>query len=262
MSATTLPFDARVIAALHLPDPVSEPGCSMAWLEDYVLGNMRVFAQAGIPAVKLQDQTRAVGAASLETVARTAALGRLIRNAHPDIALGIIVQAHDAEAPLAIAEAAGASFVRLKVYVGASVSAEGLKEALCVRARAYRERHARHVAILADVHDRTSLPLGEVGQPQAASWAEQMGADALVITGANFPDTLHRIAALRQAKIRRPILIGGGIDAGNVGQALEAASGVIVSTALMRDAATPQDLVRWDADKCARLMDVVGRLPT
>jgi hypothetical protein len=261
MSAHTLPFDARVIAALHLPDPVSEPGRSMAWLEDYVLGNMRVFAEAGIPAVKLQDQTRAPGAASPETIARTAALGRLIRSAHPGIALGIIVQAHDAEAPLAIAEAAGAAFVRLKVYVGASVSAEGVKEGLGVPARAYRERHARGVAIVADVHDRTSLPLGEVGQPQAAGWAEQMGADALVITGASIADTLRRIATLREARVRRPILIGGGVDAGNIEQALGAASGVIVSTALMADASTPHELLRWAPDKCARLMDAVRRLP-
>ncbi len=259
MSQTSLPFDARVIAALHLPDPVTEPNLPMSFLEDYVLGNARIFAEAGIPAIKLQDQTRAPGSASLETVARTAALGALIRREFPRVALGIIVQAHDAIAPLAIAEAAGASFVRLKVYVGASLSSEGTKEALCVAARAYRQQAAPHVSILADVHDRTSQPLGGVSQPQAAKWAEQMGADALVITGASFPDTLTRIAALREAGVSRPILIGGGVDAGNVAEALDAATGVIVSTALMAQGHGAGARLRWDPARCARLMEFVDR---
>lgn len=261
MTQISLAFDARVIAALHLPDPATQPGLSMAFLEDYVLTNARVFAETGIPTIKLQDQTRAVGEASLETVARTTALGTMIRREFPQLALGIIIQAHDARAPLAIAQACDAAFVRLKVYVGAVMSSEGTKEALCVAARAYRTQSAPGIAILADVHDRTSRPLGGVEQPEAARWAEQMGADALIIAGSSFADTLSRIAAVRKAGVRRPILVGGGIDDGNVAAALSACDGVVVSSALMLADARSDAALRWDRDKCAALMDIVRTLP-
>ncbi len=80
-----------VIAALHLPDFQRSPRPSVAWLEDYVLTNVRVFAEAGIPWVKLQDATRTAGPASPETLALMASLGRMIRREYPDLGLGIII---------------------------------------------------------------------------------------------------------------------------------------------------------------------------
>lgn len=245
-----------VIAALHLPDPVTAGRASPAWLEDYVLTNARVFAEAGVPAVKLQDQTRAGGAASLETVALTASLARLIRHEFPQLRLGIIVQAHDAEAPLAIAHAAGACFVRLKVFVGSVLGAEGPKHALAVAARSYRAAlGAAGVALLADVFDRTTMPLVAVPPERAALWAEGLGADGLVLTGADFADSLARIEAARAAGVTRPILLGGGVTQANIGAALAVAQGVIVSSSLMRPDAAPGDVLRWDAERTRRLMD-------
>jgi len=244
-----------VIAALHLPDPVIEPR-AQAWLEDYVLTNARIFAEAGVPAIKLQDQTRASGAASVQTVARMASLARLIRAEFPAIRLGIILQAHDAEAPLAVAEAAGACFVRLKVYVASVLGAEGPKHALSVAARAYRAAQAPGVAILADVFDRTTVPLAPVEPERAALWAQSHGADGLVLTGADFADSLARIRAARAAGVRVPILLGGGVTEENVAEALGASQGVIASSSLMRRDAAADDLMRWDADRTRRLMDL------
>jgi hypothetical protein len=256
MSASV--FDTRplVIAALHLPDPIAGGRRGMAWLEDYVLENARVFAEAGIPAVKLQDQTREPGPASIETIATMASLARLIRREFPALTLGIIVQAHDARAPIAIAHAVGASFVRLKVYVGAAMTAEGPRTALATEARQMRASvAAENVAILADVFDRTSMPMVNMPPERAALWAEQMGANGLVLTGADFADSLARVHAARAAGVRRPILIGGGIDAGNVRGALGVADGVVVSTALMRRGAGRDEIRRWDPALCRQLMD-------
>lgn len=254
MTAELFTSAPLVIAALHLPDPVVAPR-SQAWLEDYVLANARVFAEAGVPAIKLQDQTRAAGGATAQTVARMAALGRLIRAEVPAIRLGIILQAHDAEAPLAVAEAAGACFVRLKVYVASVVGAEGPKHALAVAARAYRVAQAPGVAILADVFDRTTVPLAPIEPERAALWAESLGADGLVLTGADFADSLARIRAARGAGVRVPILLGGGVTEENVAEALRDAQGVVVSSSLMRRGAGPEELLRWDADRTHRLMD-------
>jgi hypothetical protein len=247
-----------IVAALHLPDLRGPQGRSMAFLEDYVVANARVFAQAGVPAIMIQDQTREPGPATPGTIAVVSALGRLVREAFPGLRLGIIVQAHDAEAPLAIAHGCGASFVRLTVFVAASMTMEGPKTGLGVAAAAARHALGREdIAILADVFDRTSLPMVDVSPEQGALWAERLGADGLVLTGDSFRDSLERIARARAAGVRRPLLIGGGVTQENVGEALAAADGAIVSTSLMRAGAGPADVLRWDLDKTRRFMDAV-----
>lgn len=250
-----------VIAALHLPDFAANRALSMAALEDYTLKNLAVFAAAGVPAVKIQDQTRADGEAAPETIAMMAALVRIARREFPQIALGVIIQAHDAIAPLAVAHAAGACFVRMKVFAGAAIAAEGTRQALGPTARSYRYTLARpDIAILADVHDRTAVPLGEQRLEQAAQWAQGMGADGLILTGSSFADSCARIRAVREAGIKRKLLIGGSIDEDNVGAALAAADGVIVSAALMRDQ-PGADAIKWDADKTRRFMDRARAAP-
>ncbi|MEM8854849.1 MAG: BtpA/SgcQ family protein [Pseudomonadota bacterium] len=245
-----------VIAALHLPDFALSRARSMAWYEDYAVTNAKVFAQAGVPWLKLQDQTRTDGPATADSVARMGSIARLIRAEVPEIGLGIIIEAHDAAAPLAVADASGADFVRLKVFVGGAMTAQGPRYGLGAAAVSYRASLGREdIAILADVHDRTALPLSNESQPFAAEWAVKTGADGLIVTGSSFPDTLARIEAVRAAGIKRPLLIGGGVTADNVAEALGASDGVVVSSALMRKGAEADDLVRWDIDACRRFID-------
>jgi uncharacterized protein len=251
-----------IIAALHLPDLSVARESSMVFLEDYVLTNATVFAQAGMPALMLQDQTRQVGPASTATIAIMAALGRLISKEFPAMELGIIIQAHDAEGPIAIAHATGASFVRLKVFVGAAMTIEGPRTGLAVAARTYRHDLRRDdIALLADVFDRTSVPMIEVSPEEAAQAAVKLGADGLILTGATFADSLDRARKAKSAGIRRPILIGGSVTDANITDALAVAEGAVVSTSLMRDGSSDGDVLRWDADKTRRFMDRVRYRP-
>lgn len=248
--------DPFVVAALHLPDLSVGRDVSMAFLEDYVLANTQVFVGAGIRRIMLQDQTRRKGAASAETIAVTAALGRMMKREHPDLSLGIIVQAHDAVAPLAIAHASGADFVRLKIFVGAAMTLEGTREALAVEARTYRHRLGRDdIAILADVFDRTCVPLIDISPEEAAKGAVKFGADGLVITGATFDDSLSRIRAAKASGVRRPILLGGSVTQDNIRATLKVADGAVVSTALMKEDAGRADILHWDGAKTQRFMD-------
>jgi predicted TIM-barrel enzyme len=245
-----------VIAALHLPDFGKLRDKGMAFLEDYVATNARVFAEAGVPNVKLQDQTREAGPMAPLSLAMTAALGRFLRREVPEIGLGIIVEAHDPVASLSVAHAAGADFVRLKVFVGAAMTAQGPRTGMGAQAMAFRSALGRDdIAILADVHDRTAVPMSSETPEFAAEWAQKTGADGLILTGADWADSLARIDRARKSGIKRPILLGGSVTAGNVGEALRAADGVIVSTALMRKDARDGDVLRWDADLCRRFMD-------
>ncbi|MBO6720084.1 MAG: hypothetical protein JJ913_19225 [Rhizobiaceae bacterium] len=256
MPLTLFEAGPPVIAALHLPDFALSRHRSVAWYEDYSVGNARVFAEAGIPWIKLQDQTRTAGPAAPDTLTVLAALAQLIRSELPDLGLGIIIEAHDPVAALSVAHASGANFVRLKVFVGGAMTAEGPRYALGAAAVAYRASLGRpDIAILADVHDRTARPLSDEPQSFAANWAAKAGADGLIITGSSFADSLTRIAAVRETGVRRPILIGGGVTDDNVGEALRVSDGVIVSSALMRTGIEADDPLRWDTDLCRRFMD-------
>ena len=246
--------DPLIVGALHLPDLSVARDLSYPQLEDFALTNAEAFISGGMRRIMLQDQTRQTGPAVAETIAQTAAIGRSLKRAFPQMSLGIIVQAHDAEAPLAIARASGADFVRLKVFVGAAMTFEGPRDPLAIRAVTYRHHlRAPEIAIMADVFDRTSRPLIDVDPAEAAMAAQKYGADALVLTGASFADSLARVRAARQAGVARPILIGGSVDEGNITEALAVADGAIVSTSLMSRQGGL--MARWDRDLVARLME-------
>jgi predicted TIM-barrel enzyme len=131
-----------------------------------------------------------------------------------------------------------------------------VRQGIGAQAMAYRHSIGRDdIALLADVHDRTAVSLTAEAPEFAAEWAQKTGADGLIITGADFRDSLERIGRARAAGIKRPILLGGSVTGANVREALDAADGVIVSTALMRKDACPTDVLKWDADAARRFMD-------
>ena len=170
---------------------------------------------------------------------------------------------HGAREPLAIAQAVGAKFVRLKVYVGAMVKAEGLLEGCAAEAIQYRQQiGAEDIAIFADVYDRTGKPLGRLPLVEEVRQATVFGrADAVVLTGKTSSETFAMISEISNSDVKTPILIGGGVNAGNVKEALRVAEGVIVSSAFkpVGDFTRDSLLMDWDAGKIGRFMEAVGK---
>jgi uncharacterized protein len=258
-------FDQRkaVIGALHLP-PFPGSGHprarSVQEIERYALENTAVFAAGGVDALFLQELGMPAGAVSgPEVIATLSVVGAAVRRAYPDLVLGIIVGSPGAAAPLAIAHATGAQFVRLKVYVGAMVKAGGIEEGCAREAIEYRARTgAEEVAIVADVYDRTGIPLGETSIEEASGWAVQFGrADALVLTGKDFAGSLEMLARVRARGYGVPLLLGGSATEENVAQALEHADGVIVSSSLMQTSGSTEEREArpWDGEKIRRFVE-------
>ncbi len=246
-----------VIAALHLPPFNRGKPVDRAYLEDYLLSNLKVFADGGIPAVKIQDQTSVQDRANPEMIAWMASLGRLARQEFPQLTLGSIVEAHDPYAALAIANACGFSFVRIKVFVGAMLKSSGVQQACGVEAVTYRDLiGAQSVKILADVHDRTGFPLVDMPIEQGERWAVNIGADALILTGSSFAESLDILARAKQQNLKRPLILGGSATAENIAQVLKVADGVIVSSALKRKGAA-EDILQWDINLVKQFMDAV-----
>jgi len=250
-----------IIASMHLPDlGGAGRAISMAWLEDYVAQNLAIFEKGGIQAIFLQDETLNASTAHPETIAVTAALGRFARMQFPAMHLGIIIQAHDPVAPLAVAHAAGAEFVRIKTFVGTMLKAEGIERGIGIAARDYRNTLRRDdILLLADVHDRSGYPLGDVPIEQAARWATHSGADALILTGHTYKQSIEYLQTVRNEGVPQPLLMGGGVTAANVAEVLKYANGVVVSRAFKRSDYSEDEIVRWDLDLMRQFVDAAHK---
>jgi membrane complex biogenesis BtpA family protein len=252
-----------VIAALHLPPffaSANPDAVSTDAITEYALRNTRYAVNAGVKAVYLQDLgDYPVGPHILpHTVAGVTAVGAALRREFPDLILGICLFGHGAREPLAIAQAIGASFVRLKVYVGAMVKAEGLVQGCAYEAIQYRAQlKAENIAILADVYDRTGEPLGRMPLAEEARQAATFGrADGLVLTGRSLDESEQMLSEVRAARINVPLLLGGGATPETIGRIRGVANGVVVSTAFKSVGGWSRESLSadWDEDRIAEFM--------
>lgn len=250
--------EVRLIAALHLPAMPSSAQPNAASIADaiaYARRNAAIALQNGMDGLYIQDLGDYPVARQPQphTLARVTAVGCALRQDFPDAVLGVCLMAHGASGPLAVAQAMDADFVRLKVYVGAMIKAEGVLEGCAYEAIQYRAAiRAERIRILADVHDRTGVPLAPVPLQDVAQQAVTFGrANGLVLTGRNWSESKEMVSQVRRASLGVPLLIGGGVTAENAAEAFAVADGVIVSTALKQVASWAADALDsdWDMEK-------------
>jgi membrane complex biogenesis BtpA family protein len=263
-----MPPAARVIAALHLP-PFPGSGHpdaqSVAKIREFTLRNIDLAYKAGVRGLYLQDLGDHPVALRVQPhiIAGVSVVGEAIHRSFPDIFLGVCLMSHGAREPLAVAQAIGAQFVRLKVYVGAMIKAEGLIEGCAYEAiQSRRALDAEEIAILADVYDRTGEPLGRLPLDEEARQAAVYGrADGLVLTGRSFNESLEMVTEVQRSGQTLPIWIGGGVTSENVARALKHADGVIVSTAFKPVDGFTRDSLRadWDAGKLHTFMEQIAK---
>ena len=247
-----------IIGALHLPYyGTQDPGRSLAEVEDYVLGNASIFYENGINKLILQDENIVPERAEPETIAVMAAISRLVRRELPKLHIGIIVQAHDPKASIAIAHASGAEFVRQKVFAGVMLKAEGLRTGVGPDMVRYRTALGAKVRILADIHYREGTPVCDVPITDTAGWADRMGADGLILTGKDYAQTKRYFEKVNAMELGKPLIVGGSVNTENIRDILSFADGAVVSTSLMRAHTAPGDRLHWDPEKIRRFCDEV-----
>ena len=202
----------------------------------------RLLADAGFDAVMLENMhdtpylLREVGP---EIVSTMTAVTRAVRDAI-SLPLGVQVLAAANRAALAVAHAAGATFIRAEGFCYAAVADEGLMAHADAGPllRYRRSIGAEHVAILADIHKKhTSHALtADLNIADWAGTAEFMGADGVIITGTATGEgaDLDEAAAARDA-CDLPVFIGSGVSSDTLVASLDAAHGVIVGSAIKTD---------------------------
>jgi membrane complex biogenesis BtpA family protein len=170
-----------------------------------------------------------------EVAAFAALLGRLSERL-PEVTWGLNLPCDDPEASIAIAQAAGAAFVRLKVWIGVMRRAEGTLEGCANAALAYRHRlRADEVALWTDVHDRTGTPIWPTRWCDGVAEARKAGATTLVVTGPDPATTLTMLQEAHHATPEARLVVGGGATPETIRAFLQAADAVIVGTYLHRD---------------------------
>jgi membrane complex biogenesis BtpA family protein len=234
-----------LIGMLHLPPlPGSalHDGTPLSAIERRTVDEATELAASGFDGLMIQNTGHGPPGkdADMATVAQMASIARAICQ-EVQIPLGVNVLKNGVETAFAIASAVGASFVRIKVYVGAVVGSEGIVEGRAQAALAERRRLGLdHVAILADILDRTSQPLANVPLTELADWAVRHGhAEALVITGRDEAETRAMLAEVRSADASTPLVVGGGATPQNAAELLQRSDALIVGSALKDAYAEP-----------------------
>lgn len=151
--------------------------------------------------------------------------------------VGLNLLENDAEAMFAVASAAELDFVRIKVFVGAMLTPAGIESGRAFEAvRARTSWGADNVAIFADVHDRTGVPLATAGLADDLRTAFEIGgADGVVLTGRSHRETMDFLVTARAAFPSRVLLAGGGVSAATIAEITALADGAIVASALKHD---------------------------
>jgi len=224
-----------LVAMVQFPGFPHDPGgpARMADTLDAASKDAEALIDAGFATLMIQNlATRSPW--RQETVQEVAALGALLgrlTERFPDAAWGLNLPSDDPEASIAIAHGAGATFVRLKVWVGVMRRAEGTLEGCANAALAYRHRlRAEDVALWTDVHDRTGTPVWPALWRDGVQEARKAGASTIVATGSDPTGTLSMLADAREVEPDLRLVVGGGATPETVGPFLRVADSIIVGT--------------------------------
>ncbi len=199
----------------------------------------RVYAEAGFDALLIENMhdrpylRRTVGP---EVVAAMSAAAAEVRRAVP-LPLGVQVLAGANREALAVAQAAGACFVRVEGFVFAHVADEGTIEADAGELLRYRRAiGAEAVAVFADIKKKHAAHAltADVGLAETARAAEFFLADGVVVSGAATGREAEAADVAEAARaVTIPVLVGSGVSTANLARYPDAA-GFIVGSSVKR----------------------------
>jgi uncharacterized protein len=220
------------VRALPGTPVASEP---LARIVEIAVAEARIYRDAGYDAVMIEnmhDRPYQKGAVGPEIVAAMTAVGREVRR-EVNLPLGVQVLAGANREALAVAQASGASFVRVEGFVFAHVADEGVIESSAAELLRYRRAiGAEAIRVFADIKKKHSAHAitADVSLVETAEAAEFFLADGVIVSGAatGKPASPAEVLAVTQA-VGIPVFVGSGAAPDNVAS-YATADGVIVGT--------------------------------
>jgi len=194
-----------------------------------------VLEQGGVDAVIIEnygDLPFYPDRVASETVAAITSVATQVKNMLA-LPIGINVLRNDGLSAISIATAIGADFVRINVYAGAVLTEQGILQGCAAKVARHRSFLRSGVLILADVavkHGRSLVeaPVGDLVQEAI----DRSLADGIIITGeaTGKPTDLETVRQIKEEFTDIDVLVGSGVTAENVTEALAVADGIIVGT--------------------------------
>ena len=233
---------------VHLPSLPGSPGWQgdMSMVRQAALDDIEALAQAGFQAVMVEnyhDIPFHPGRVPAATVAAMASLLTSLKEARPEMALGVNVLRNDVASALAVAAVCAADFVRVNVHIGASVTDQGTIEGRAWETlRLRRSLQLEQVGILADLRVKHAQPVARRPLEDEALDLRLRGlADGIITTGAatGSPSDPLQLQELRALLPDCPLLVGSGLRAESLEQFFPVADAGIVGTSLKAAAEGP-----------------------
>lgn len=223
-----------IIGVIHLPPTLGSPLFrSMDEIIDKASREAEIMEKEGVDAVIVEnfwDVPFYPRRVPPETIASMAlAVNAAVRSS--SIPVGVNVLRNDALAALAIAKAAGASFIRVNVLMWAYATDQGIIEGEAFRLLRRRRELGGGVDIFADVRVKHARPIADQSVvDEARDLVERGLADAIIVTGrrTGVPPEEHLLREIRE-NVDCKLLIGSGITPNNV-DLLRYADGAIVGS--------------------------------
>jgi uncharacterized protein len=253
-----------IIGMLHLPPLPGSYNYAGQPLDDivaYAVGEADILVSAGFDGFLMQNAGDRPASLEVcpEKIAYMSVIGAAVHRAHPAIPLGVNVCWNVPKATIAVCHAAGGAFIRLEhVYIGMAITPHGPVYGCAYEATQFLKLlDAKHIRIFADVYEAHSVPIGRVPIEQAARQATgACQAHAVVITGSTFAESIEMIQAIKKSTPALTVILGGGSDPANVGEALRLADGIMVGRSLKT---RPDTMAPIQRDRAEAYMEAVRR---
>ncbi len=216
-----------------LPGSFRHNGQGFNEILDYVLNEAKILNECGFDAYILQNMgdMPVQQKSKPEAIAFLTLIAKEVKKSFPQTPLGILVN-WDGVASLAVAEAAGADFIRVEhVYTGVEVTSTGLFTAQCCEITEMKKRLNSKIPVFADVYEPHGVPLGAKPIGDAAWEAiHEACADGLFISGASVDESIQLVDHAKEKVPDTTIFLGGGATAENAIQFLQHYDGVCVAS--------------------------------
>jgi len=212
----------------------------LAAVRESLLRDADALAVGGVHGLMLEnfgDAPFYPGRVPAAVIAHMTALAGEVRQRFP-LPLGINVLRNDGQSALAVAQAAGAQFIRVNVLCGARVTDQGVIQGIAhalLRQRAALGAEA--IRIFADVDVKHSAPLAPRGLAEEVEDTVQRGlADTVIVSGTATGQaaSLTQVRTARAAAGGVPVFVGSGVTAFTIAAFRRHADGFIIGTAFKR----------------------------
>ena len=170
--------------------------------------------------------------AEVQSIAYMTAISRTLKQAFPKMIQGILVN-WDGVASLAVADAAGADFVRIEhTMTGVEVGYAGFMEAQCVDVCEFRKKIDTDIPVYADLHEIHYAQIGDKGIDESArDLIQNAFVDGIFAGGKNLEESLE-IGKIVRKRIGEDaiMMLSSGSTAENIKDILSVYDGVSVGT--------------------------------